>query len=247
MDSKPKILIETVRYSQGKIPLWKKHVQRLKACLEELGRSEQYVNDESLLQKITYSINQQPKTIKDWHIRIIADCESEFLKIDFHIAPFKEQSSQCRTIGISQQALLANRPYSYMKSNNRCAYNVAKQEAKKRNLDDVILMHEKGYVVETSIANVLILSENKWITPPIEASCINGVMRSYLLDNSGDGNLNIVEKYIYLDDLFKADEILLCNALRWLMPVIRLEDRCYSVKEGKKLLDEITKKLTSDF
>ncbi len=92
--------------------------------------------------------------------------------------------------------------YSY-KSTDRSALNRLK--AQKGNCDDIIIM-KNGLITDTSFTNLAIFDGNQWLTPahPLLA----GTKRAFLLDQG-----MIIEKNITLDDLRKAEQIRLFNAM----------------------------------
>lgn len=49
--------------------------------------------------------------------------------------------------------------------------------------DDVMLYNIHNAVTETSICNIAFYRRSKWITPPLAAGCISGVLRRWLLEN----------------------------------------------------------------
>lgn len=49
--------------------------------------------------------------------------------------------------------------------------------------DDVILYNTRNAVTESSICNVAFYRNARWITPPLAAGCISGVMRRWLLEH----------------------------------------------------------------
>ncbi|MGM0415679.1 MAG: aminodeoxychorismate synthase component I [Thermodesulfobacteriota bacterium] len=74
--------------------------------------------------------------------------------------------------------------------------------------DDVLLYNERHEITETSIANVVIRKNGRWLTPPLSCGLLPGTMRQRLLDEG-----RIAEEVLFLDDL-KSAEIFLINSLR---------------------------------
>jgi para-aminobenzoate synthetase / 4-amino-4-deoxychorismate lyase len=75
---------------------------------------------------------------------------------------------------------------------------------------EVLFLNERGEVTEGAISNVIARIEGKLYTPPLSSGLLDGVFRRYLLRTRPW----IIERKMTLDDLRRADLVLVCNALR---------------------------------
>ena len=80
---------------------------------------------------------------------------------------------------------------------------------------DALFTNEQGYVTEGGRSSVFIKSGDRWLTPPVSAGLLPGVMRSIILN---DPQWNAHEVNLTIDDVQNAKEIMLSNALRGLIP-----------------------------
>ncbi|AKD25470.1 Anthranilate/para-aminobenzoate synthases component I [Polynucleobacter duraquae] len=80
---------------------------------------------------------------------------------------------------------------------------------------DALFTNEEGYVTEGGRSSVFIKSGDRWLTPPVSAGLLPGVMRSIILN---DPQWNAHEVNLTIDDVQNAKEIMLSNALRGLIP-----------------------------
>ena len=80
---------------------------------------------------------------------------------------------------------------------------------------DALFTNEQGYVTEGGRSSVFIKSGDGWLTPPVSAGLLPGVMRSIILN---DPQWNAHEVNLTIDDVRNAKEIMLSNALRGLIP-----------------------------
>lgn len=48
--------------------------------------------------------------------------------------------------------------------------------------DDVILYNTRNVVTESSVCNVAFYRNRRWVTPPLAAGCISGVLRRWLIE-----------------------------------------------------------------
>ena len=99
------------------------------------------------------------------------------------------------------------------KINNRQLYDRAWQKAVQLGGFDAIFTNEKGLVTEGGRTSIFIKPQGStdWLTPPVSAGLLPGVMRAALLN---DPQLNAREANLSIDDVSSADEIILSNALR---------------------------------
>ena len=74
-------------------------------------------------------------------------------------------------------------------------------------------MNEQGYVTEGGRTSIFVKprGSSEWLTPPVSAGLLPGVMRAALLANP---SLNAREANLSINDVSMADEIMLTNALR---------------------------------
>ena len=96
---------------------------------------------------------------------------------------------------------------SLIKSNNALLYILASIYAKEQNVDDVILLNEKDFIVESSNANLFLVHKGRFYTPPLTDGPLDGTMRSLILKN-----FLVEERSISIEDYENAEEIFLTNA-----------------------------------
>lgn len=99
----------------------------------------------------------------------------------------------------------------YHKTLRRASY----EEAARRHpdADDVVMVNDRGEVVETTIANLAVRIGDTWMTPPIEAGCLPGTYRKELIDLGA-----IRERSLTVTDLRRADEVAVINSVRGWRP-----------------------------
>ncbi|HWT16222.1 MAG TPA: aminotransferase class IV [Patescibacteria group bacterium] len=100
---------------------------------------------------------------------------------------------------------------------------------------DVLVVDRDGFVRSAQSGNVFALYGTRWVTPPVGPGAIAGVMRSMLLQSPPSGFSARVQ-VMHRDALDHADEVLLCNAVRGIVPVQRLDARTYSHRDGSAAL-----------
>jgi branched-subunit amino acid aminotransferase/4-amino-4-deoxychorismate lyase len=83
--------------------------------------------------------------------------------------------------------------------------------AQANNLEDALILNEKGHVIETSIFNIFLLKNNLLLTPPLSDLPVKGVFRTWMIQNS---IFPIIEQSLSIKDILSADLILLTNAIQ---------------------------------
>lgn len=107
-------------------------------------------------------------------------------------------------------------PWFNHKVSDRAIYDDAWKKAEQKGSFDALFVNELGYVTEGGRTNLFIKKNGQWQTPPLDAGCLPGVMRSLILK---DPLWNAIEINITPEDVLSAEEIIFCNALRGIISV----------------------------
>ena len=97
------------------------------------------------------------------------------------------------------------------KTGIRSRYDAAWRHADSMGAFDTLFFNERGELTEGGRSNVFVRVKGRWYTPPLSAGVLPGVMRGVLLD---DPDWNAIEVPITRETLLRAQEIVVCNALR---------------------------------
>ena len=99
------------------------------------------------------------------------------------------------------------------KIKQRSLYDQAWQTAVELGGFDALFMNEQGFVTEGGRTSIFVKSQgsSEWLTPPVSAGLLPGVMRAAVL---ADPKMNAREVNLTIEDVSMADEIMLTNALR---------------------------------
>jgi para-aminobenzoate synthetase/4-amino-4-deoxychorismate lyase len=97
------------------------------------------------------------------------------------------------------------------KTTRRAEYDRAWQAAEALGGFDMLFVNERGEVTEGGRSNLFVKLDGQWVTPPLASGVLPGVMRGVLLDDRAFG---AVERVVTVDDLARAQALLLTNALR---------------------------------
>ena len=103
------------------------------------------------------------------------------------------------------------------KTSLRERYDTAWRAAEAEGAFDMLFLNEKGELTEGARSNVFVRLDGQWLTPPLDAGVLPGVMRGVLLD---DPSFGAREARLTLAELQRAERVIVCNALRGAMSAV---------------------------
>ena len=221
-------VFETMRVHRGALPFWPQHLARLREGAGRLGITMPDVDfieariaemvlavDAGVLKLLltrgeggrgyappvdaapTWMLSLQPLPASQGALRVHA----------------------CETRLATQPALAG------IKHCNRLEQVLGRAEAVRAGCDEGLMRDMAGNLVCATSANLLVLHDGRWCTPPVDACGVAGVLRGWLI---AQGLAEVAA--LTLDDLADADAdaVALCNAVRGILPVRALRARAWS-------------------
>jgi para-aminobenzoate synthetase/4-amino-4-deoxychorismate lyase len=134
---------------------------------------------------------------------------------DIEVTPLPAASGGRVRLAVDPQPVDSSQVWLRHKTTRRGVY--AERAARHPEVDDVVLVNERGEVTETTIANLAVHLDGRWWTPPISAGCLPGVERGRLLD-AGE----VCERSLTVEDLRRADDLAVVSSLRGRRPALLL-------------------------
>lgn len=116
---------------------------------------------------------------------------------------------------LSKQPTFAADLFLRHKTSVRAQYDAAWRAAEAQGAFDMLFFNQNGDLTEGGRSNVFVKLDGKWHTPPLASGVLPGIMRAVLL---ADPAWDAQERRLTLADLQRAEEIVVCNALRGAMP-----------------------------
>jgi branched-chain amino acid aminotransferase len=107
---------------------------------------------------------------------------------------------------------------THIKTCNYLPQILAKREAEAEGYDDALMMNDAGALVCATAANVFVFHGSTLRTPALADGCLPGVTRAAVIEAAHAQGMPCVETQLHASDLETADAVLLCNALRGLVP-----------------------------
>jgi branched-chain amino acid aminotransferase len=232
-------LFETIKVIKGQIPLAEYHFKRLFHGMAVLHLSNEALRQNSLTSFI-FDLCSANKCLDLSRVRLqvyrnnqgAANFLIEAIALEpgtnrWHLNGF--------TIDIFPAARKSIDIYSNLKSSNFLPYVMAGLYARENMLDDAIVLNANGRIADSTKANIFLLRDEFYYTPAIEEGCVQGVMRSYLLDHLKG---KVIQTAITLDDLLSAEEVFLTNAVFGIRAVKKFRSQIYSNTSSHKLYSQ---------
>ncbi len=109
---------------------------------------------------------------------------------------------------------------------NRLEQVLARAELTEPGIDEGILLDPDDHVVSATSANIFVVLNGRLLTPRMDRCGVRGVMRAAILQTFRP---LCEQRRIQIDMLPDAQEVFLCNAVRGVIPVIRIDHWEYEI------------------
>lgn len=101
---------------------------------------------------------------------------------------------------------------------------LAKIESQKSGYEEAILLDERGNVCEGTGENIYIVRDGEILTPPTNASILDGISRRSVIQIARDLGYRVTERNLARAELYLADEVFLTGTAAELTPVREVDD-----------------------
>lgn len=229
-------LFETFAVGEGIPELWDRHMRRLRQGCERLDIP---LPDMELLRT---EAEQLCTGARQAVLKLIITCGSggrgyrrpqhpqPTRIVSLH--PWPDHPRSWRHEGVAvrvcRHRLSVNPALAGIKHLNRLDQVMARGEWNDSTIAEGLMLDPSDRVVEGTMSNLFLVRDGQLITPDLSRVGIGGVMRGLLIDTAADLDIACGLAELTLDDLFDADELLLCNSVIGVWPVRRLEERAYT-------------------
>lgn len=217
-------IFETLRFDRGRdetrIANWQRHLERLSRSAHDLGIPF-YFN--ALWEMVQSTAKHLPQ--EEIHrVRIDLSPQGELSITHARLDPLHNPVKIFWAHDIlqadypqSQLTMQSSNPLLRHKICERTIYDAAWQKAVALGGFDALFVNEAGSVTEGGRTSLFIREQAKgpWLTPPLDAGVLPGVMRSVIL---ADPAINAREANLTIAQVMAANEIMVCNALRGMIP-----------------------------
>ena len=190
-------LIETLRHEAGRGPL------RLDLHLRRMADSAEYFGFPFRVDEARAAVSDVVRgRTEDARIRLTAHRNGTL-----HAVLGPAPVSAPVRLALDLEPVDAREPWPHHKTSRREPYD--RRLARHPDADDVLLVNERGELTESCVANLAVLLDGRWWTPPLGDGCLPGIARGVLV-RAGV----LAERVLTPADLARADGIALVNSLR---------------------------------
>ena len=209
-------IFETIKVYNGKMPFAELHFERLFSGLQMLNIQPLFT--EAVLVESIVDLCQKNGCEKLGRVRLAAYREENNSgSFVIEANPLSEKTNHWNekgfVIDLYPYARKSSDAFANLKSANFLPYVLAERYAKLNALDDCIVLNCDNHVSDASKANIFLIKSGEVFTPALHQGCVNGVMRRFLIDGMKTLNLKIHQQQVSEEDLLKAEEIFLTNAI----------------------------------
>jgi len=221
-------IFETMRTENGKIAELSRHMRRALSSASHFGIS--LPHEEILRSELSDAIARE-----DFPLGRLRVC---FSKDDYEIShsQYLEEVDPARLTFDSMTSPaegLQHKTYPYD------SHFAVLDEAIMYGFDDAIVFNSRNEMTETGIANIAVLIEGRWVTPPITAGVLPGVMRAVAIERC-----DIEVAPIHISDVARCDAALLLNSLKLARPVSHIgEYQLKAMPEAHEKATQIREKV----
>jgi len=116
-----------------------------------------------------------------------------------------------------------------IKSMNYTENILEKEAATKRGFDEAVFLNTHDHIAEGCVSNVFWVKDGVVYTPSVNCGILEGTARARAILKCAELQIPVQEGAYSFEELFRADEIFLTNALMNIMPVSLLEDKNFDL------------------
>lgn len=221
-------LFETCRILQGRLPLWELHLARLAAGCEQLRLGFDRAQVERYRDDLWQQSNPAGGIFKLTLTRgaggrgyLFPADSSPTVCMGIYQAPPVNPHWQGVTLRVCQHRLASNPVLAGVKHLNRLEQVLARNEWQDPAIADGLMLDYQGQVIETTSSNIFCYQQGELLTPVLDQCGVAGVMRAFICNKLAPSlGIPVRETRLDLAQLLRADELMICNAVHGIWPVL---------------------------
>jgi len=144
--------------------------------------------------------------------------------------PFFSVKMTLSAIRCADQPLLAG-----LKHCNRLENVMAREALIGSSFDEAVMLNPQGEVISATQANLVLIKDNQLITPELSRSGVMGTCLSSLPRALKNTQWQWQIRPVSLDEVYQAEAIFCCNAVRGVMPVMQFQQQGYDSEKTRQI------------
>lgn len=240
-------LFESIRLAGGKLLWIDEHFDRLMSGMFSLGMDSSLFNPVEICQKMLElaTLNQ----LENARIRLnvfreaggFYKPESDRYEYLISAEPIADKhyvlNEKGWKIGLFTEIRKPANMLTGIKSSNALLFVLAGRHARDQFWDEALILNEQGRICEGSMSNLfLVMSGGRIVTPAGSEGILPGVMRHTLIGLLRNQGFQVDETQVMPEDLFKAEEIFMTNAIQGIRWVLSYRERRYYNQHTQKII-----------
>lgn len=224
-------VFETIRVTGGQPMLLAQHYARMRNGVERLGLDsaalDALFDDLSRIQLPSAAALKLTITRGVGGRGYLYDSSMQASRI-IMLSPlpeYEQQRMQGVTLRFCSTRLGINPALAGIKHLNRLEQVLARNEWTDTAVHEGVVCDADGFVVEGTMSNLLWRKGSRIFTPRVDRCGVNGVVRQVLMAQFAQHGVDVEQGLYPPEVLLEADEIVVCNSLIEVWPVVRLEQQ----------------------
>ena len=244
-------LFETIRIINNKPQFLKEHIQRLHKGMNILKMDIDSNISEQYFDKAIKELISKNEIGTDGRVRLtvyrneggLYTPETNSVSFLIEITPLEETgyilNNKGYTVDLFTEFNKHKTVLSTIKSANSAIYVLAGLYKKSKNLDDCLLVNDKGHIIESISSNIFAVKNGVLYTTPISDGCVEGVMRKKIIEVAAKNRIAVQEVSILQNILLSSDELFLTNSIRGIRWVVAYKQKRYFNNTSKILTEKL--------
>ena len=227
-------LFENIAVFNSTPRFWQSHMDRLAAGCERLGL------DAPPQQVLLRDLQTVSQGLGNCMVRILVTRRAsgatyrhgdtaDVRRVVYSYA-WPDTSGNLGTLGINTRVCdlrLAIQPaLAGIKHLNRLEQVTARAEWSDETIEEGILLDREDHVISGISSNIFLVLSGRLLTPRLDRCGVRGVMRAVILSAFRE---RCEQRRLTIDMLPEADEIFVCNSVRGVIPVVRIDHWEYEI------------------
>jgi branched-chain amino acid aminotransferase len=225
-------VFETIRVANGHPFLWESHMRRLELGIRYPKISGRF--DSAQIERETKTLLLENR-VTDGFLRIQVTrgagargysprgASSPTLVITTH--PASAASPARLKLMTSKIRLIADEPWTQLKTTNRLPNILARAEVDEAGMDEALLLNHRWTIAGASAANLFCVRKDSLLTPPLAAGGIAGTTRAFIIQSARNLGMDVREEELSLEDFYASEAAFLTSAGLLVTPVESLDSK----------------------